>query len=1106
MPKTQNDPSFPKAWTLFGPVGLTTAADCPFPSEWMLFGPAGKDDPEPDFAGMSGVPAELTIAGRRLEARALAFTGGRFDLGAPLGGQGIGKTAYLLAVVESTKDLDLELGAGADWWMKWWVNGEVVCDTTSAGNRAHPPGVLDHRFTARLKAGGNLIAVKVVSGGGGFALAVGRCFPEPDFAGMTEPPGELVLAGQRLRSRAAVFGADHRLDLGAMSGRAEEGQTAYLLATVAAEREGEVEFGAGADGRMTWWVNGEAVCGTLAAGGGNRPPHPWDERFRARLKAGRNLVAVKVVSGSGGGFTLAACGPRELRGDVPSRVARGDLVDDRPAPRPVEGYPIGNGRMGTLVWTTPGTIEFQINRADVFAVNRAHRGPGGGPLDRGGACGRVSVAVGGEPFRAGNGFERSLSLRDAEAVVAGGGVRARCFVAADRDVLALELDDRRPEPRPLRVDVSMWREPEETAGAHTARHAFAGERDAVRLVQAFTEGDYSCGSGVAARVAGARLGPADDPRRRSLLVPAAAGKRLILVAGAASMNAADDPGAAADALVRSLEGQTYEALRQPHAAWWRAFWDRTYVRIESRDGHGERAARDRMLFLYHMASTSRGAYPPKWNGSIFLTEGDARAWGAQFWLWTTEMLYWPLHAADAGELAEPWFDMYRRQLPALETAARQRWNAPGLFVPEVVPFDGPSELPENLVAEFREIFAHRKLNTRSSPMLAAACAYDHHLNVLFHPAATESGGYTHASHLASSGAELAVHAWWRYRHSGDTEWLRSHAYPLLRGAVEFYRALARRGEDGLWHLHGTNAHEDFWGVTDSIMDLAAIRGVVPLAIRAAEILGADAELCGQWRAFLAELAPYPMGADPRAKALTGGALADDAWAAGYLGAVNGSHNSEDVQLAPIFPFEDWTLETRDPAAAAVARRTMECAPRHRRALEGEPLNTAIRSPIAAIRAGRGAELPAILERYRAAFAPLPNGFSLFEQVRQGQAHSIEHLGLLTMTLQEALLQSVAPRPGEPEVISVFPAWPKAWDAEFRLLARGGFVVTAAIRGGEIQAVEIESRRGGTCRLRNPWGGPCAVREEKHAGDRRVAGETLVLETEAGARYRVEACR
>ena len=182
--------------------------------------------------------------------------------------------------------------------------------------------------------------------------------------------------------------------------------------------------------------------------------------------------------------------------------------------------------------------------------------------------------------------------------------------------------------------------------------------------------------------------------------------------------------------------------------------------------------------------------------------------------------------------------------------------------------------------------------------------------------------------MASSGAELAVHAWWRYRYTGDQAWLRSHAYPLLRGMAEFYRSLARRGDDGRWHIHGTNAHEDFWGVTDSIMDLAAIRGTVPLAIRAAEILDdgrGTARPAGKhswpnWRRIR-------MGADPRAKALTGGALADDAWAAGYLGEVNGSHNSEDVQLTPIFPFEDWTLETRDAAPMdAVAKRTLRSGP------------------------------------------------------------------------------------------------------------------------------------------------------------------------------------
>ena len=193
--------------------------------------------------------------------------------------------------------------------------------------------------------------------------------------------------------------------------------------------------------------------------------------------------------------------------------------------------------------------------------------------------------------------------------------------------------------------------------------------------------------------------------------------------------------------------------------------------------------------------------------------------------------------------------------------------------------------------------------------------------------------------------------WWRYRYTGDREWLRTHAYPLLRGTVEFYRHLVKKEADGRYHLSGTNAHEDFWGVGDSIMDLAAIRGTVPLAIRAAEILEVDAELRGRWKELLANLAPYPMGADPRAKALTGGALADDVWAAGYLGEINGQNNPEDVWLTPVFPFEDWTLETRDAATAAIAQNALDLAPRHAAVLGGAGLNTAIRTPIAAARAG-----------------------------------------------------------------------------------------------------------------------------------------------------------
>lgn len=89
-----------------------------FPKAWTLFGPVGQADPEPDFAGMTTIPNELAIAGKKLAAQKAVFADNRLDLGALLGGQEDGKTAYLLASVEAEKATEIDLGAGADWWMK----------------------------------------------------------------------------------------------------------------------------------------------------------------------------------------------------------------------------------------------------------------------------------------------------------------------------------------------------------------------------------------------------------------------------------------------------------------------------------------------------------------------------------------------------------------------------------------------------------------------------------------------------------------------------------------------------------------------------------------------------------------------------------------------------------------------------------------------------------------------------------------------------------------------------------------------------------------------------------------------------------------------------
>jgi hypothetical protein len=780
--------------------------------------------------------------------------------------------------------------------------------------------------------------------------------------------------------------------------------------------------------------------------------------------------------------------------DIRDLVSSSDLIYPKPAAAPYDGQPIGNGRMGTLVWTTPGSVCFQINRVDVFAVGRNHQGdqawplgPKGGHVDYCGGCAAVTIDLGGSVFEPGAGFEQRLSLFDAEEAIRGNGVTVQCFVSSAEDVLAVQIIDNRPSPQPVRLTIGHWRLPEVKTGKHLARWEKV-EKDGITLIsQQFEEKEFYCSSAVAGKV-----------------ITGSNGITTVLISSASSWSRERNPGTVAMKILEETSRQSYRDLFAGHAEWWSGFWSRTFVSISSQDGQGEFFQKVRYLHLYYMGSTSRGKLPPKYNGLLFITDGDTRYWGSQYWVWTIETMYFPLLAADAVDLTEPYFDMYVRQLPACEAAARQRWGVTGAFFPETTPFEGPVVLPETAGREFQDVYLGRKPMDQLSPATHDLCTFDSSLRTIAEPEKNGPvGRFSWISHLVSSGSELAIQAWWRYRYTGDRDWLRTKGYPLLKGTVEFYRHMVKKGTDGKYHIHGTNVHEAFWGVDDGIMDLAAIRGTVPLAIRTAEILGVDEDLRGMWKEFLDHLVPYPMGSDPKSKALTGGVLADDVWSAGHLNYVKKEKNlSEDVWLNPVFPFEDWTLETPDSRTKAIVQKLVDMAPRLRSILNGEPTNTAVRTPIVVARAGLGEQLPRILSSYYSACFPLINFLSPIEGWDpKNQAQSVEHLGCITTALQEGLLQSVSPRPGEPEVIRIFPAWPKEWTASFRLLARGNFLISSSIQKGQVEFVEIESRQGGPCLLRNPWSFPCVIKN-KDGETKSVQGTVLCFETIPGQSYRI----
>jgi hypothetical protein len=100
--------------------------------------------------------------------------------------------------------------------------------------------------------------------------------------------------------------------------------------------------------------------------------------------------------------------------DFRNLVSRADLVYDKPASRSEEGIPVGNGRMGSLVWTTPTELRFQVNRVDVYGNNSYTNSFMERNNDYCGGCGYVDIdfaGFGDDPFPA-SGFAQHLSLYD----------------------------------------------------------------------------------------------------------------------------------------------------------------------------------------------------------------------------------------------------------------------------------------------------------------------------------------------------------------------------------------------------------------------------------------------------------------------------------------------------------------------------------------------------------------------------------------------------------------------------------------------------------------------------------------------------------------------
>lgn len=791
-------------------------------------------------------------------------------------------------------------------------------------------------------------------------------------------------------------------------------------------------------------------------------------------------------------------------------VSRAALTYTQPVKRSEEGMPVGNGRMGSLVWTTPSAIRLQLNRVDVFGNNSSSDNFYERHTDYCGGVGFVDVDfLTGDVFT-GKSFRQHLSCYDGLAQVEGNAVKASILAWNEQDVIAMKIEHRRTSPGLVHINLRTLRAPVSKHGDHQAISTFKVLDHKIVLVQQFKEDRYFCSSAVVIDVMGgeAKAEQVNETTLR-LLVSGTQPGFSVLAASAATFNPDEDVVAAAVKKLDLARSRGVDALYQSNKVWWKNFWERSFVQLHSPDGKADLIEQNYTYYLYVMGSSSRGAYPPKFNGMLWTTGGDDRKWGNLYWGANQSCLYNALLPTNRMELMDPMFNMYSSMRASCEVAAQQQWGSKGIFIPETVAFDGMESIPDDIASEMRELYLLQKpWNERSQKFVDDAYTKmpfmsrwnwkkdDGWKDGLWHTTDKGGGPFGHVTHIFSRGAKIAYQYWLKYEYTQDKAWLEKDAYPMLKGVAEFYRNFAnlKKERDGKYHIRHVNDNESIWDGHNTVEEIASMMAIFPVAIKAAEILNVDADLRKSWSEVADNLSPLPLSPDyPGASASK-----PVVWIRSLppIRQGDGTH-APDPNTMPVF-FDLCTLES--PADIQKLGNATFDAYFGNGGLEANTsVNVLSSLPVSGSLLGRAASTERLIlnQIQTSEIEVMPNRMDL----REGfQATSVQRLGRAAEALHYALCQSIPPSPGKETVIHVFPAWPKAWDAQFKLLCRGGFLVSSSFQKGMIESVEVESQAGAVCRIRNPWPGKEVTLYRNNKKWKTLKDDLLVFSTEKNDRF------
>lgn len=232
-----------------------------------------------------------------------------------------------------------------------------------------------------------------------------------------------------------------------------------------------------------------------------------------------------------------------------------------------------------------------------------------------------------------------------------------------------------------------------------------------------------------------------------------------------------------------------------------------------------------LLFQYGryllISSSQPGGQPANLQG-IWNKEPSA-PWDGKYTInINTEMNYWPADITNLGETNQPLFDMVEELSEAAQTTAREMYGMSGWV-------------------------AHHNTDLWRSSGVVDDAKY---------------------GMWPMGGAWLTTHFWNHYLHTGDKEFLRKY-YPVMKGATDFYLGFLTEHPEKGWLVvapsmspeHGPQEgiEDKSWIVAGSTMDMEILRELFTQTLLSAKLLGEEQSYIDSVNSALSKLPPFQIG-------------------------------------------------------------------------------------------------------------------------------------------------------------------------------------------------------------------------------------------------------